>query len=199
MRHTFTQPGSYKVKVRVQVVAPDDPADSTAVAVTLESKEKTVVSDGTYEPWMELASQARARNLLVGLGATANASSRDGGPATDAIDGVESTHWVCASTDGAPTISVQLARPVKASALVLGQAQNTLALKDEFDRITRVSVRLNKDKEGAELELEADPLRPTTFKFPKQVLVSRFEIRILAREKGKQAGKAGFSELALER
>jgi hypothetical protein len=31
------------------------------------------------------------------------------------------------------------------------------------------------------------------------VLVSRIEIKILAREKGKQAGRAGFSEIALER
>ncbi len=201
VRHTFAEPGTYKVKARVWIVAPDAPSGSSETVTSLESQEKTLVSDGTYEPWMELAAQARARNLLAGLGANATSSSRDpgAGPATDAIDGFECTRWLCGEKDAAPQLVVQLARPVKASALLLGQAQNTPALKGEYDRITRVSVRLNKDKEPLEFALEADELRPTQFSFGKQVLVSRIEIKILAREKGKQAGRAGFSEIALEK
>ena len=201
VRHTFAEAGSYKVKVRVAVVAPDAPPEATEIATTLESKEKTIVSDGTYEPWMELAAEARARNLLLGLGANATSSSRDGaaGGPGDVLDGVECTRWLCAEKDSAPTLVIQLARPVKASALVLGPAQNTPALRGEYDRITRVSVKLNKDKEASEFTAEADELRPILAAFGKQVLVSRIEIRILAREKGKQAGRAGFSEVALEK
>ena len=110
-----------------------------------------------------------------------------------------STRWLCGEKDSAPTLVIQLARPIKASALVLGPAQNTPALKGEYDRITRVSVRLNKDKEALEFEAAADELRPTLVALGKQVLVSRIELKILAREKGKQAGRAGFSEIALER
>jgi len=201
VRHTFAEPGTYKVKARVWVVAPDAPAGSSETATSLESQEKALVSDGTYEPWMELAAQARARNLLANLGASANASSRDpgAGAAGDAIDGFECTRWLCGEKDAAPMLVVQLARPIKASALVLGPAQNTPALRGEYDRITRVSVRLNKDKEATEYALEADELRPTLIALGKQVLVSRIEIKILAREKGKQAGRAGFSEIALEK
>jgi hypothetical protein len=201
VRHTFVEPGSYKVKARVWVVAPDAPAGSSESAASLESQEKTIVSDGTYEPWMELAAQARSRNLLLNLGASATASASDGGggPPPCVLDGIEATHWLCGEKDAAPSLVIQLARPVKASALVLNQAQNTLALKGEYDRITRVSVRLNKDKEASEFEAGPDELRPIVCGFGKQQLVSRIEIRILAREKGKQAGKAGFSEVALEK
>ena len=201
VRHTFAQPGSYKVKARVYVVAPEDPADSTATATSLESREKTLVSDGTYEPWMELAAQARARNLLAGAGLNVVASSRDpgSGPPSDVADGFECTRWLCGEKDGSPVLTLQLARPIKGSALVFNQAQNTPGMKGEFDRITRISVRLNKDKEATELALEADELKPTVLALGKQLLVSRIEIRILAREKGKQPGRAGFSEIALEK
>ncbi len=200
VRHLFEQPGTYKVKARVFLVAPDAPADAKESSATVESKEKTIVSDGTYEPWMQLAAQARARNLLLGAGFNATASSREEGSAPgDALDGVECTRWVCSEKDGAPLLTVQLAKPIKASSLVLGQAGNTLALKGEYDRITRVSVRLNKDKEAQEVGASDDELQPIVVPFGKQVLVSRFELRILAREKGKRAGRTGFSEIALEK
>lgn len=201
VRHVFEQPGTYKVKARVLLVAPDAPADATESATSVESKEKTIVSDGTFEPWMELAAQARARNLLLGAGLNVTASSREegGGAPGDAVDGLECTHWAASEKDGAPLISVQLAKPLKAASLVLGQANNTLALKGEYDRITRISVRLNKDKEAVEIGASDDELQPIVYSFGKPVLVSRFEVRILAREKGKRAGRAGFSEIALER
>jgi hypothetical protein len=200
VRHTFAEPGQYKVKARVWIVAPDAPSGATETATSLESKEKTITSDGTYEPWMELAAQARTRNLLLNLGVNASASSDGGaGPANFAADGFECTRWLCNEKDATPQLVVQLARPVKASSLVLGPAQNTTALKGEYDRITRISVRLNKDKEATEVPVEGDELRPIVWAFGKQVLVSRIEIKILAREKGKQAGKAGFSEVALEK
>jgi len=200
VRHTFAEPGQYKLKARVWIVAPDAPSGSSESVTSLESKEKSITSDGTYEPWMQLAAQARARNLLLNLGANVTASSDGGaGPAAFALDGVECTRWLCNEKDGTPILVVQLARPVKASSLVLGPAQNTTALKGEYDRITRVSVRVNKDKEAVEFAAEPDELRPIVLAFGKPQMIGRLEIRILAREKGKQAGKAGFSEIALEK
>lgn len=197
VRFALEQPGQYKLKARVHV----QPNEEGAALITLESKELTVISDGLYLPWMELAAQARSRNLLQGMSPAVTTSSRDGGHGVGAaaLDGFEATRWVCAENDPTPTLTVQLPRAVKANNLVLGPAQNTAARRGEFARITKLSVRVNKDKEPLVIEVRGDELEPIVHRFAKETAISRLEIKILGRENGRAGARAGFSEIHLEK
>lgn len=201
VRVSLEQPGSYKVKARVQLVAADAAAEERTPSASIESREISVVSDGVFLPWMKLAAQARARNLLQGLVPSVTTSSRDGGHGEGraAFDGFEATRWLCEEKDAAPTLTMQLSKAVKARSLVLGPAQNNAFLRGEFARITRLSVRINKEKEPIVIELSQDELEPIVHTFAKETPISRLEIRILARENGRAGARAGFSEIHLEK
>jgi hypothetical protein len=96
-------------------------------------------------------------------------------------------------------LTMQLSKAVKARSLVLGPAQNNAFLRGEFARITRLSVRINKEKDPIVIELSQDELEPIVHTFAKETPVSRLEIRILARENGRAGARAGFSEIHLEK
>lgn len=201
VRVSLDQPGTYKVKARVHLVAADAGAEERNPSAVVESKEVSVVSDGVFLPWMKLAAESRSRNLLQGLTPNVTTSSRDGGHGLGnaAFDGFEATRWLCEEKDAAPTITMQLPKAVKARSLVLGPAQNNAYLRGEFARITKLSVRINKEKEPFVIEVRGDELEPIVHTFAKETPISRLEIRILGRENGRAGARAGFSDIHLEK
>jgi len=201
VRISLDQPGTYKVKTRVHLVAADAGAEERNPSAVVESKEVSVVSDGVFLPWMKLAAESRSRNLLQGLTPNVTTTSRDGGHGLGnaAFDGFEATRWLCEEKDATPTITMQLPKAVKARSLVLGPAQNNAYLRGEFARITKLSVRINKEKEPFVIEVRGDELEPIVHTFAKETPISRLEIRILGRENGRAGARAGFSDIHLEK
>jgi hypothetical protein len=193
VRHTFEQPGSYAVRARVKLVAP---------VATIESKPVEVVSDGTLEPWMKLAAQARDRNLLLAQAISASASSVNvpEQKPEKVCDGLEATLWVCKEDDSEPTLVLEWLKPIKADLLVLNGACSRRADLGKYDRIRRVSVRLNREKESFSAEMGKDEIEPTVVPLPKGAQVRRLEIKVTERDPGGAwKGHCGFTEVALER
>lgn len=193
VRHSFDAPGESMVFARVHLAVTDE---------ILESKPVRVVSDGTLQPWMKRAASARERNLLLQQPVTATATSVnvDGQEAGKAVDGMEGTAWVCKDVDVEPVLTLEWAKLVKADELVLSGVCSRRQELGRYDRIRRVAVRLNKEKEAIDVEMEKDELQPTIVALPKGVQLKRIEIRIVEREAGGVwKGHCGFTEVALER
>jgi hypothetical protein len=193
VRHSFDAPGESMVFARVHLAVTDE---------ILESKPVRVVSDGTLQPWMKRAASARERNLLLQQPVTATATSVnvDGQEAAKAVDGMEGTAWVSKDVDVEPVLTLEWAKLVKADELVLSGVCSRRQELGRYDRIRRVAVRLNKEKEAIDVEMEKDELQPTIVALPKGVQLKRIEIRIAERESGGAwKGHCGFTEVALER
>ena len=108
------------------------------------------------------------------------------------------TAWVCRPDDGEPWLVLELDRAVRIERVLLSQVGGTGKQRGEFDRITRVSLRLGQSKEVHEITLEEDVRKKTVFELPRRTRVGRIELRILARERGsRHPGAAGFAEIEL--
>jgi len=153
-------------------------------------------------PWMLRAATGRERNLLLAQEVALSASTFDaaGSEASKALDGSQATAWVCAKDDPAPSITLEWSKVLKADELVLSPVCARPADSGRFDRITRASVRWNRDKEATSIDLPPDELEAAVVQVPKGAQLKRLEIRIEARNPGgAMKGKAGFAEIALER
>lgn len=196
VRHLFAEPGTVPVHARVELASP--PA-------TIESKPVQVASDGTLEAWMTRAATGWKRNLLFGHDVTATASSVNtaGQEAAKAVDGLESTLWACQESDISPSLVLEWKKPIPAETLVLSGACSRRADLGKYDRIHRVRVQLDRTKDPIEIEApkhEGAELEPIVVPLPKGTQVRRIEIRIVERESGGEwKGRAGFTEVALER
>jgi len=168
-------------------------------------KADPAVAEEKLEPWMMEAATRWKRNLLLGQGATATASSAHSAAedASSALDGQESTLWTCAASDAAPSLVLEWKKPIAAGSLVLSGACSRRADVGKYDRIRRVHVLLDRKKEPIEVEVprrEGAEIEPIFVPLPLGTQVRRVEIRIVEREAGGEwKGRAGFSEVALER
>jgi hypothetical protein len=195
VRHTFERAGKHTLIARVRV-------RGAAGTETIESKPVEVRSDGVVLPWMLLAATARGRDVLADAHPTVTTSSdhAPGELGAKACDGLQSTRWLCGTADASPSLLIETQKPVACDRLVLSGACTSPSETGRFDRITQVSVRLNRDKEPTLLDLAADELEPTVLPFEKTVLVTRLEIRVTKRTSGGAAkGQTGFAEVALEK
>ncbi|MFN0009803.1 MAG: hypothetical protein ACKVXR_18060 [Planctomycetota bacterium] len=172
---------------------------------TGETKAAPVSREEKLEPWMMGAAARSRRNLLLEQAVTATASSvhSAGEDAGHALDGQESTLWTCEASDGAPSLVLEWKKPIEAESLVLSGACSRRADLGKYDRIRRVQVRLDRKKDPIEVEVpkrDGSELEPIVVPFPAGTQVRRIEIRIVEREAGgEHKGRAGFSEVALER
>jgi hypothetical protein len=193
VRHVFAEPGTVPVRARVVLASP---------AATIESKPVQVASDGTLEPWMTRAATAWKRNLLLGqpIDATSSSVNTAGQEAQKALDGQESTLWVCGERDASPSLVLEWKKPIAAETLVLSGACSRRADLGKYDRIRRVRVQLDKRKDSIEVEAPGNELEPIAVPLPKGTQVRRIEIQIVERETGGEwKGRAGFTEVGLER
>jgi hypothetical protein len=193
VRHVFAEPGAVPVRARVRLAGPDE---------AIESVPRSVASDGTLEPWMVPAAARWKRNVLATLGVAATASSLNaaGQEPEKALDGLESTLWLCREADAEPALVLEWPKPVVADALVLGGPCSRRADLGKYDRIRRVRVSLDKRKEPIEVAAPRSEIEPIVVPLPKGAQVRRIEIRIVEREPGGEwKGRVGFTEVALER
>ena len=80
-----------------------------------------------------------------------------------------------------------------------------LARRGELPRLAEADPELVRAVDGAgrmhwlPVELNDNEIEPTVFLLPRERKIQHLEIIVLKRERGKQRGLAGFSEVALER
>jgi len=201
VRHTFDAAGAHALRARLTFVEPLTPLGETSPLKSAESQVVTVRSAGSLEPWMHEAALARERNLLLAIPPKAASSSANGGETVDkAVDGREDSRWVSALDDAAPWVVLELAKPVKADTLVLGQGGCARDLAGRYDRITEVLVRVNREKEPIVWTLPDSEVAPAVLQLGKIGPVSRLEVRISKRAPGTMwKGHVALSEIALEK
>lgn len=188
-----------KVSLRARVAARRVAADGSVVGdlVTLETRGLAVEVLDVLEPWMLAAASARARNELLSATVTASASSQldDGHGAELAADAREGTAWVCAKDDPAPRLVLEFEKPIAATTLVLGQANSTIAFRNQFAAPTTAQVLVNGSKNALTVAFE-DSLAPVRLELGKSVRVKRLDIAITGRRGN---GATGLAEVALEK
>jgi hypothetical protein len=201
VRHTFDAAGAHALRARLVFVDPLAPLGAKEPLKVAESTVVTVRSAGVLEPWMREAALARDRNLLLGVAPKGASSPPNGGETVDkAVDGREDSRWVSAKDDAAPWIVLELAKPVKADTLVLGQGGCARDFAGRYDRITEVAVRLNREKEALTWTLPESEIAPAVLTLGKIAPISRLEIRIVKRAPGTMwKGHVALSEIALEK
>ena len=215
-RHNFKTRGEYEVTARAVVLGPEAmPGDADGEEDVHAGSFKVPV-EGLLEEWMIDYSEAGSRNLLSTVEATAEVSSeRNRGKhenkekedealakeAENVLDGYEFTGWACAADDAAPWLDVRLQRPVRARKILLSPTGSNLFDVKSFDRIVRARVIINGDDDDAqEIIFPADTFEKGVVEFRKAVKIRSFRVEILERIKQDgNHGKAGFSEVSLER
>jgi hypothetical protein len=221
-RHSFKTRGDYKVSARVFVLGPDAmPGDADGVEVLL-SDSFDVPVEGLLEDWMIEYSKAGGANLLSTIEVSAKVSSeRNRGnhkneagefdlgkqeealekEAKHAIDGFEFTNWVAAADDAKPTLTLRLARPLRAKRILLSPAGSNVFEDDSFDRIIKAHVTINgKDDEPYEVIFPKDTLQKGVLELPKLVKLRSVRIEVIERVKqAENHGKCGLSEVSIER
>lgn len=192
-------PGVYPIVARVHLVSPLAAPDEKQATRRVESSPVSVRSLGLSQPWMDELLAKRERNLLYGKDPTLTPSSINGDDQPcRAIDGLEGSRWMCAKDDPAPSLVVELAKPVQAAELVLFSHCATPRLRGEHDVIRKVSVRVNRGKDVLEVRAGDDELEPLVLPLGKNVSVQRLEIRVVERTPGRAwPGHVGFTEIAL--
>lgn len=221
-RHPFKTRGDYKVSARLFVLGPDAmPGDADGVEVLL-SDSFSVPVEGLLEDWMMEYSEAGAANLLRTIEVSAKVSSernrgnhknKEGGidlgkqeealekEAKHTIDGFEFTSWVSAADDAKPTLTLRLARPLRAKRILLSPAGSNVFEDDSFDRIIKARVIINgKEKEPYEVIFPEDTLQKGVLELPKVVKLRSIQIEVIERvPQASNHGKCGLSEVSIER
>ncbi|MEX1026080.1 MAG: hypothetical protein WD226_13480 [Planctomycetota bacterium] len=188
--------GERSIAARVLLVS--DTGERTAV----ESKAFDVVVGRESPPWMLDYAEDRGRNLLDAARFDVEVSSADGDGNLKkelAVDNLIGTGWLSAAGDTRAWIELDLARAVRAETLVLSQMRPEADDPEAGCRVTRVRIIVNgKDRNGLDVELEADPLRKTAVDLGKAVMIRKLRIEILDFEPGeKRTEQVGFAEIEL--
>ena len=211
MEHHFTRSGRRKVSARIHLVEPGVPLGQLGPTVVVQAPGFVAQIRDAFEPWMARAAEAPTRNLLRGRSVKVQASSSAGRrEGTQAVDGDESTAWICNASDTAPRITLSLGTSIRAERLVLGQATSRNQNRSLFDRIEQVEVRINEGSRPLRVTLASNPLEPTVVKLPRNTRVRKIQIDVVRRvpvrsgRGGRRAGPrggrgAGFAEIHLER
>lgn len=125
--------------------------------------------------------------------AGASMGRRRGLPALDVAPPQPAT-----ADDENPTLTIELAKAIPATHVMLSQAGSRATDIGLYDRIIAVELRLNRAG-PIRVELDPDHLAITAVALGKTRKIRRIEVRILEREAGRQKGRAGFTEIALSR
>ncbi|HUR29629.1 MAG TPA: hypothetical protein VM509_15675 [Planctomycetota bacterium] len=199
LQHKFEDGGLKRLAVRAHLLI--EPVTKGAVPVTsvIESGEMEVFVTEIAAPHLLAQAAAEARNLLRASETKVTASSQaSDSPATAAIDNRESSAWTCAPEDKTPMFTLELDRPLKVSQVMLSGLGGRPDVLGDFDRATKVELRVNKSEPPIVVMLETDELKTTLIDLGRQVVLRTLEIKILERVTGKKhPGRVGFNEIGL--
>lgn len=187
--HVFERPGTWTVRGRLHVLVQgtqlrviDTPTIAIVVRDVFDRRRLDYVNDPS-------------RNLLRGLGAKCEASSR-AAHAKEAFDGRYASSWECEEKDASPWIRVTLPRGMQADRLALAQALNRPRDAGK-PRVREVEVVLNGEVK-LRLVMESDSRLKGSIDLPARTLVRSLELKVLSLHDGKLgAAPVGFSEIEL--
>ena len=199
-RYTFPLPGEHTLTARVRIVSPyGDPkhpgeGGSSEVDV-IESAVMQVVTKNSPEDWMAANLEQVGEDLLQGgeLTTSASTSLAESGPGY-AVDGSHSTRWVCTAEDSEPWINVKLGRSVRASAILLSQANSKLSMRGQYAAIRRIALSINRGK-PVEVELGPDDLRQVRIELDRKTRIR--ELRVIVLQRAPTGAPVGFSGIEL--
>jgi hypothetical protein len=189
--------GVHRIKARVTLVAHDVPSGGTSPTVQVESPAMRVEIRDVFAKWMEVVAKMGTPDNLLRTVKVAALGSTNLKRAGMAIDGDDSTHWVCHDSDEKPELTIQLEKPVKASRIVLTQAGARGVDRGNYGQVLNVEVFINKEVKPMMIEMDDDQLAATIFELGKKRKISRLRFRIIASLPGRRGTEAGFSEIAL--
>ena len=188
--------GRWTIRARVHAQEPPQEGAPGGVQI-LESPPLGVSAVSVLAPDALRNASEGTRNVLANERLTIVASSEEGHHAAQrAVDQRQGTSWRFAANDKAPTLRIDLQRPVRASRLALSHAVPQADAAGE-PRVRLVEVRLN-GGEAQVVELELDPLSKGVLRFDGAQRVRRIELRVLELTGGELGtNSAGFAELEL--
>ena len=209
-RLEFPAPGTYGVGAEVHVLGPPETIAAhefpgrpqvfaiPAVEVTIEEVAPAWMLENVRDP---------RRNLAPGAGPRAQASStlpgsspeaRRGHGADNAVDGRQSSSWVAAGDDPAPTLQLTFAAPPLANTLVLGHARLHPVSPGFFARAMEVRVTVN-HHDRYTVRMNPDEERKTRFALPHAVRIRHLELELCFPVPGSQGRRAtGLAEVELQ-
>ncbi|HTF87735.1 MAG TPA: hypothetical protein VK843_04955 [Planctomycetota bacterium] len=199
LQHVFEAAGKKRVAVRACLMIEPETEGGDPQTRELESSEVEVTVSEIAAPELIAQAAAATRNLIRASETKLTPSTQAADtPAPNAVDSRESSGWTCAPGDANPSITLEFERPLRANQLMLsglGGRQNGLG---DWDRATKVEVRINKADAPFVVMLDPSELKTTQCDLPRQVAVRVLEIKIVGRVMGKKyPGRVGFNEIAL--
>jgi hypothetical protein len=197
MQYRFDERGDHTVQVRLVLAA--DPLVPDQEPAVIGSPVLSVRVDELQEDWMFDYPDDMLDNLVLQVDHEQRASShRDSDPPRNAFDGFLSSGWACKYDDQKPTLTVTFRRAQRFDRIVLSHRNSKEVWRNEFDRATRVAVRLDGSRKSEEFEVDPDEEHKTVLLFKKAVRAAEVEIEVLERLPGtKHKGAVGFAEVEL--
>jgi hypothetical protein len=194
--------GDHRLEIRVTLALPEDADPLTQDAIVLEGDELPFTVDAGLEPWMLPIASASGSTLLAdhGCEATASCEQDKNRVAEKAIDGLQSSAWLCKSDSGEKLLRLDFKKPLRAKTLVLQQAATRPQDRFSFDPITRVEIRFPGTKRPPlRADLPEDAFLPAHIALPADLSLRQLEIVVLETTDGGSAdGLAGFAEVGFE-
>lgn len=189
--------GEHEISVSVSLVEPEAPAGSRDGTITLHGAGFDA-EVGHHSQRFDRTLTGLAGTNLIGTGTKIKASSNESG-ASLAVDRIFATRWLSEASDAQPKLELTFKKPVRASKLLLCEAARRRDELRAYDRIARLSVRVNKQKEPLIFEFSSSTLAPLEIQFEESLNVRNLELHVLERREGPNSeGQLGFSEIALQ-
>lgn len=199
IQHRFASRGDHEVQLRLHFASvageQPDPVTSPILKVRINAR---------LEPWMLDYVNDGESNLASGMVETVRASSRHGGSrdkshvAGKAFDGLQSTAWMSAANDKAPTLNVSFKRPVRCDRIVFSHITGMELHQGDYDLATKLEIEFTGKREVLSLELDPTETRKATLMLARTSKISGFTVRVLERTSGaKNPGIVGFAEIEL--
>lgn len=195
-RVVFPRPGRYPITARVRVGLPGLEPDAQATHDLFSAPLIVDVLEASHPDLLAYASDSE-RNLLLGAGVEATASSTlaGWGPAR-AVDGLLALGWLSNDGDAHPSLSLVLARPVRANRIQL-----LPTVTDDPARTARIArFELSIDRgEPQVLVMDPSDTSKTAWAFSTARMVRRIDLRVLDRTPGRVGLDAvGWAEIELQ-
>ncbi len=188
--------GQHHITVRVAIVdakAPRGARDATIELLGAGFHAEVSHHSQRFDPQLT----GLAGRNLIDRASKVEASSNEAN-ARFAIDGIFATRWLSEPQDKQPEFSIQLKQPKRASTLLLCQAARRHDERRSFDRASKLSIRINRQKEPLIVDAPESILTPIRIELEEPLLVRTLDIQVIERKEGTHAdGQLGFSEIAI--
>ncbi len=197
--HTFANAGTRRVKARAYLLLEPETEGGDPLNIEIESTEIEINVREIAAPELITQASVGARNLIRPEDTKTSASSQPTDSLSSAaVDGREATAWTSAPEDGKPTLTLEFERPLRANRLVFSGLGGRPDSIGDWDRATKVELRINKIDPVYSIALDPNELLMTTFEIPRQGVVRSLELKIVERVTGKKfPGRVGFREIGL--